>query len=64
MPDEDPTTEELRAAQLEEERDERQRARESDGGEDAQRHGRRAEKAAYLREKLDERAASESRDEE
>ncbi|MBA2341839.1 MAG: hypothetical protein H0V85_00060 [Thermoleophilaceae bacterium] len=59
MPDDDPTTEELRVAQLHEEREERERARESDEGEETKRHARRADKAAYLREKLDQRAESE-----
>ena len=55
----DPQTRELVEAQLEREAVERERAR--DAGQDAEEraHARRAERAAYLREKLTERAASE-----
>jgi len=39
--------------------EEQGRARESESSDDAQQHERRAEKAAYLRKKLEERADSE-----
>jgi hypothetical protein len=55
----EPTTEELRVAQLQEEQEERDRARHSEEGEETKRHARRADKAAYLREKLEQRAESE-----
>jgi hypothetical protein len=50
----DPTTQELRAVQSRRERDERDAAREepTEAGEHA--HERRADKAAYLKEKLGE----------
>jgi hypothetical protein len=55
----DPKTEEMHVEQLDRESVERERARRA--SEDAERdaHERRAERAAYLREKLGERAASE-----
>ncbi len=59
MDDDEPTTEELRVAQLQEEHDEREREQRSDEGEEAKRHERRADKAAYLRKKLEQRAESE-----
>ena len=59
VPDDEPTTEELRVAQFQEEQGERERARRSEEGEETKRHARRADKAAYLREKLEERAESE-----
>jgi hypothetical protein len=52
-------TEELRRAQVERERAEAARARTSPDDEEAAEHARRADKARYLREKLDERAESE-----
>ncbi|TML36862.1 MAG: hypothetical protein E6G29_03215 [Actinobacteria bacterium] len=55
----DPTTEELRLDQLQREADERKRAAQSPTEDESEQHERRAEKAHYLREKLDERAASE-----
>ena len=57
----DRESEELRAEQLRRERDERAgvRAAEQPGEERA--HARRAERAAYLKEKLGERAESEER---
>ena len=41
---------------------ERERAREALDEQETREHERRAEKAGYLREKLDERAASEERE--
>ena len=54
MAGDDPTTDELRAIQADRERTERERA--SDAAEDAEAHAaaRRADKAAYLREKLED----------
>ena len=58
---EDPTTEELRLRQARRERDERQSEDEASTEESTEAHRRRADKAAYLREKLEERAESERR---
>ena len=55
----DPTTEELHIEQLDRESVERQRAGEASEKADRNTHERRADRAAYLREKLGERAASE-----
>ena len=63
MPDrEDPTTRELRIRQAERESLERRQAEKADTDEETEEHARRAEKAAYLREKLEERADAESDD--
>jgi hypothetical protein len=56
---EDPITEELKLTQLEREQAERQRATRSPDEDEAAQHERRAEKARYLAEKLEERAESE-----
>jgi hypothetical protein len=53
-------TEELRKAQLQRELAERQLAGSSPGEEEFAQHQRRAEKAGYLRRKLEERAESET----
>jgi hypothetical protein len=55
---EDPETEELQVDQLKRELAERQAAETAPPAEEAQ-HERRAEKARYLRERLEERAESE-----
>jgi hypothetical protein len=55
----DPKTEEMRLDQIKRERTEREQARESDEPAEEKTHDRRADRAAYLREKLDERARSE-----
>jgi hypothetical protein len=55
----DPKTEELQLDQLRRERDEREQAEESTDSHEAVTHERRADRAAYLKEKLDERARSE-----
>jgi hypothetical protein len=61
MPDgEDPTTGELRIRQAERESLERRQAENAETGEETEEHVRRADKAAYLREKLEERADAES----
>lgn len=57
--DEDPTTEELRVEQLQRERAEREAAAEGVTPDDTEQHDRRADKASYLREKLEERAEAE-----
>ena len=59
MTSEDPTTQELRLEQVQREADERGRADDSPLDDEAEQHERRAEKAGYLREKLEERAESE-----
>jgi hypothetical protein len=56
---EDPITEELKITQLEREQAERKRAGTVADDEEAAQHERRAEKAGYLAEKLEERAKSE-----
>jgi hypothetical protein len=57
--DEDPTTQEHRIRQSERERDARREAREADTEEAGAKAERRADKAAYLRRKLEERARAE-----
>lgn len=59
---EDPTTRELRIRQTEREAEERRQADKSPSEEETEEHARRADKAAYLREKLEERADAESDD--
>jgi hypothetical protein len=55
---EDPVTEEMRLRQGDRERSERREA-ESSGGAETKAHRARADKAAYLRRKLEERARAE-----
>jgi hypothetical protein len=57
--EEDPTTEELRTIQRQRELAEREQASHAPDEDEAAQHERRAEKAEYLREKLEERAESE-----
>ena len=57
--DDEPTTEELRVAQLKREGVERERAARGTSEDDTEQHERRADKAAYLRQKLEEREAAE-----
>jgi 5,10-methylenetetrahydrofolate reductase len=57
--DDDPTTEELRLQQADRERSEHARAAAASNPEDERAAQRRAEKAGYLKKKLDEQAASE-----
>jgi hypothetical protein len=59
MSAEDPTTQELRLEQLRREAEERERANASQEDDEAEQHERRADKASYLREKLEERADAE-----
>jgi hypothetical protein len=56
--DDDPTTEELRAIQADRVESERSREQEATEPEEEAAARRRAEKAEYLREKLDEQAES------
>ena len=55
----DPETQELQIVESERERLEREQAREAGLAAEERAHERRADKHAYLREKLDERARSE-----
>jgi len=55
----DPQTEELRVEQVRRAKREEDQARDADQQAAAKAHGRRAEKAGYLREKLAERAKAE-----
>jgi hypothetical protein len=55
----DPETQELRLEQIRREREEREQAGEASEPAEEKTHARRAERAAYLREKLGERAKSE-----
>ena len=55
MPDDDqPTTQELKVVQLDKLEAERERAREAEDQDAEHAHERRADRAAYLAEKLDE----------
>jgi len=56
MHDDDPTTETLRLEQLKREQAEREREEQSTTAAEARAAGRRADKAGYLREKLDQQA--------
>ena len=55
----DPKTEEMELEQLKKERSERSQADDSHEPAEEKTHSRRADRAAYLREKLRERARSE-----
>lgn len=55
----DPKTEELRIEQIVREREQRALAKDAHLEEETEQHARRADKAAYLKEKLAERAAAE-----
>jgi hypothetical protein len=57
--EEDPTTRELRLEQLRREEAEREEAEQAPSEDATEQHERRADKAEYLREKLDERADAE-----
>ncbi len=59
--EEDPTTQELRLDQLRREVDERRKAGDTPLEEETAQHERRADRAAYLRERLEERAQAERR---
>ena len=55
----DPKTEELHVTEIAREREERAQAREAELPDDEHAHARRADKHAYLRDKLAERARAE-----
>jgi hypothetical protein len=55
----EPNTEELKLTQLEREQAERRRAESAPDEDEAVQHERRADKARYLADKLEERAESE-----
>ena len=57
---EQPSTEELRAVQIEREETERELAERAPDETGERAHERRADRAAYLREKLEEQAASDA----
>ena len=57
--EEDPTTQELRIKQIRREVSERERAEKAPTEEAAEAHERRADKTAYLREQLEQRAEAE-----
>jgi hypothetical protein len=59
--EEDPTTQELRVEQAEREASERRSAGESELEDETEQHERRADKAEYLKRKLEERAQAERR---
>jgi hypothetical protein len=56
---EDPKTEELRIGQEERERAEGEQAAAAEGDEETAAHARRADKAAYLKSKLEQRGEAE-----
>ena len=59
----DPTTEELRVAQLKREQSEAELAQDAETAQDESAHERRADKAAYLREKVEQQqVADQERD--
>lgn len=59
MSSDDPSAEELRRQQREQERAERDQIADADTGAEADGHRRRAEKAAYLQRKLEQRQRAE-----
>jgi hypothetical protein len=59
VPEEDQTTQELRVRQARREREERRQAEDDPTEEGTEKHARRADKADYLKRKLEERARSE-----
>ena len=61
MTGDEPTTEELKAVQAEKLRAERERAEHAEDPAAERTHGRRADKAAYLAEKLQEQEEAEDR---
>ena len=61
MSGDDPTTEELRTVQVDKLRAERAAAEDAADRAEERTHGRRADKAAYLAEKLDEQAEAHDR---
>jgi hypothetical protein len=61
--DERETTQELRLRQLRREQEEREQAQTAVSEKDAAAHARRADKTAYLRKRLEERAEAERENE-
>ena len=59
MHDEDPTTQELRVRQMKREEDARMTSERAPEDEDTAQFDRRADKAAYLKRKLEEREQAE-----
>ncbi len=59
MSADDPSVEDLRRRQRQQEQVEREQVADADTGAEADRHRRRAEKAHYLRRKLEERQRAE-----
>jgi hypothetical protein len=59
VPEEDPTTQELRIRQSRREEQERRQAEDEPTEDGTEKHARRADKADYLKKKLEERARSE-----
>lgn len=59
MEEEDPTTQELRVDQVRREAAERERAEQAPTEDAAEQHARRAERNAFLRERLEQRAEAE-----
>ncbi|HXD63314.1 MAG TPA: hypothetical protein VNV17_01795 [Solirubrobacteraceae bacterium] len=59
MSADDPSVDDLRRRQGQQERVEREQIADADTGAEADRHRRRAEKARYLRRKLEERQRAE-----
>jgi hypothetical protein len=57
--EEDPTTQELRVRQARRQEEERRQADEEPTMDGTEKHARRADKADYLKRKLEERARSE-----
>jgi hypothetical protein len=62
MPPEDPTTQELRSLFAERASEEAERADNAEGEPERRTHERRSDKAEYLKQKLNEQAASQSDD--
>jgi hypothetical protein len=56
---EDPTTQELRVRQARREQEERRQAEDDPTEDGTEKHARRADKADYLKKKLEERARAE-----
>ena len=59
-PDDEPTTQQLRAVQSDREQEQRERAEQAPTDTEQLAAIRRADKAGYLKDKLDEQAESES----
>jgi hypothetical protein len=62
VPEDEPTTQELKALQASRASDEARRAEDASRPDEARAHSRRADKAAYLRDRLAEAERSEAED--